>query len=218
MNKRLQLICLAGLIAAVPASAKKKKSAPATPAVAVKDSARVGNDYTKITKGATSKSGLFTTHLSKDNKLYFELPDSAFKHSYLLANRMAATSNTKDYVAGQMIGSPKMIRFSKDGQNVYMHLAQYRNTVDASDAMASAFDRNFIDPILKGFKIVARKDSSVVIDVTQFFAGNEKCISPLKPENPLVKTSTALKGTFSADGSNIKRVKTFPQNIEVAAS
>ncbi len=61
-------------------------------------------DYAKVTKGGKKDTGLFTViYNSKSGKLYFELPDSAFSHQYILANRMAATSDTQDFVAGQMI-------------------------------------------------------------------------------------------------------------------
>lgn len=199
------------------ATGKKNKKKVTNPIEVKKDS--VNADYKKVTKDAVIKQGLFTTFLSKkENNLYFEIPDSAFSHTYLLTNRIAETSNTHDYVAGQMATNPLMIRFSKDGQKVYMHLVQSSNMVDQNDPIASAFNKNFADPVLKGFKIVARNQGNVVIDVTSFFGGNEKCISPIKQESPLAKLfggGNSLKGTFAADASNILSVKTFPNNIEI---
>ena len=196
---------------------KKNKKKVINPIEVKKDS--VNADYKKVTKDAVSRKGLFTTFLSKkENNLYFEIPDSAFSHTYLLANRIAETSNTQDYVAGQMATTPLMIRFSKDDQKVYMHLVQSSNIVDRNDPILPAFDKNFADPVLKGFKIVARNMDNVVIDVTSFFGGNEKCISPIKQESPLAKLfggGNSLKGTFASDASNILSVKTFPNNIEI---
>ena len=177
---------------------KKNKKKVINPIEVKKDS--VNADYKKVTKDAVSRKGLFTTFLSKkENNLYFEIPDSAFSHTYLLANRIAETSNTQDYVAGQMATTPLMIRFSKDDQKVYMHLVQSSNIVDRNDPILPAFDKNFADPVLKGFKIVARNMDNVVIDVTSFFGGNEKCISPIKQESPLAKLfggGNSLKGIF----------------------
>ena len=193
---------------------KKKKKVDI---VQKKDS--TNSDYAKLTRGAVGKPGLFMTWYKTDkNELYFELPDSAFNHTYMLANRIARTSDTQDFVAGQMVSAPLMIRFSKDNQKVYMHKVQYQNEVNAADPIAAAFHRNFADPVLKGFKIVARNKGSVVINMTDFFGTNERIISPIKPDNPLEKLlggSKSLKGTFQADGSNIMQVKTFPKNIEV---
>lgn len=197
---------------------KSKQKNKKKPGVELRKDSTNG-DYAKLVRGATVKNGLFTTVFKTDkNELYFEMSDSAFLHTYMLANRIAQTSNTQDYVAGQMATTPLMIRFSKDNQKVYMHKVQYQNVVEESDPISSSFHKNFVDPVLKGFKIVAKNKGSVVIDVTAFFGTNEKCISPIKPDNPLSKLlgdSRALKGTFQADGSNIMEVKTFPQNIEI---
>lgn len=219
MNKSVCLIVLVLLFGwnAQTEAKKKSKNKQLASLVVKKDSANA--DYKKITKDGTIVKGLFTTITNKkEGKLYFELSDSAFMHTYLLANRVAATSNTQDFVAGQMATQPLMIRFSHDEQKVYMHEVQQHNTVNPSDPIAAAFEKNFRDPVLKGFKIVARNNGNLVIDMTTFFAGNEKCISPIKPENPLSKLlggKSALKGTFVAEASNLTDVKTFKNNIEI---
>ena len=175
--------------------------------------------YKKAIKDAKTNKGLFITHFNtKENKLYFEMPDSVFTHTYLLSNRIAGTSDTQDYVAGQMVTRPMLIRFSKDEQKVYMHLMQYSNVVDPNDPIAPSFEKNFADPVLKGFKIAGKNGSNVLIDVSSFFGTNEKCISPLKPDSPLAKlfgSSKSIKGTFVPEASNILNIKTFPQNIEI---
>ena len=214
----LLLFALAAMMACPQADAKRrnKKKAPAIAALA-KDS--VNADYKKVTKDATTQKGLFTTHYNaKEGKLYFEIPDSAFSRSYILANRVAATSNTRDYVAGEMATTPLLIRLSKDERNVYIHQVQSADYVAGTDPIRSSFERNFYDPILKGFKIAAHNGKNVVIDVTAFFGANEKCISPIKPDNPVAKLlggGSGLKGTFVADASGIMSAKAFPGNIEI---
>ena len=172
-----------------------------------------------MTKGAHTQKGLFTViYNAKEGKLYFEIPDSAFSRSYILANRVAATSNTREYVAGQMATTPLLIRFSKDERNVYMHQIQSADVVPEGDPIQASFDKNFCDPVLKGFKIAARNGENVVIDVTSFFGGNEKCISPIKTDNPIAKLlggGSSLKGTFASDASGIMSAKSFPGNIEI---
>lgn len=184
--------------------------------VAAKDST---SKLDKAVKEAVKQTGLFNTYYNgKTGKLYFELPNAAFAHTYLLANRVSSVSLTKDYVAGQMATPPLMLRFSKNEKNVFLHKVQYGNMVDEKDAIAPAFHSNFTDPVLSGFKIEAATDSSVLIDVTAFFGGNEKSISPIKKENPLAKMfglPEGLKGTFEAEASAITAVKTFPRNIEI---
>lgn len=176
-------------------------------------------DYKKVIKDAVIKKGMFTTiYNSKEGKLYFELSDSALMHTYMIANRVAETSNTQDYVAGQMATNPIMFRITKDDSKVYFHEVQTSNTVNSDDPIKASFDKNFADPVLKGFKIAARNKNNVVIDVTSFFAGNEKCISPIKQDSPLGKLfggSKSIKGTFVQDASNIVSIKNFEKNIEI---
>lgn len=175
--------------------------------------------YGKIIKNVVTTKGLFTVHFAKDrSKLYFELPDSVFNNLFLLSNRIAQTSNTKDFVAGQMVTRPMLVRFSQNGQQVLLHAVQHQNYVLPDDPIAPAFEKNFVDPVLKGFKIEARKNGNVVIDVTSFFGTDEKCISPIKQDNPLAKLmgqSDAIKGTFVPAASTLEQVKCFPNNIEI---
>lgn len=200
---------------------KFKKSKKETTEKSVKDSTAtpaIDKKYREIVKDATTKKGLFTTHFTNKNKLYFELPDSVMSHTFLLSNRIASTSNTQDFVAGQMATRPMVIRFTRDSVNVYMHKVQTGDEVEEGASIAASFQKNFFDPVLKGFPIVANNKGSVVIDVTAFFADNEKSISPIKPENPLsalLGGSSSLKGTFVSGASGLQEVKTFKQNIEI---
>lgn len=216
MKMALVLFSVLAVCQPTEAKRKSKKDKKAVPAM-VKDS--VNADYKKITKNATVQKGLFTTlYNAKEGKLYFEIPDSAFKQVYILANRVAATSDTRDFVAGQMATNPLLIRFSKDERNVYMHQIQSNGIVSETDPMEAAFNKNFYDPVLKGFKIAAHNGKNVVIDVTAFFSSNEKSISPIKADNPLSKLlggGSSLKGTFVADASGIVSSKCFPNNIEI---
>ncbi len=217
-STKILLFLIAVLLSCPPAEAKRKnKKKQNAIAMLAKDS--VNADYRKMTKDARITHGLFTIlYNAKEGKLYFEIPDSAFSRTYILANRVAATSNTQEYVAGQMATTPLLIRLGKDERNVYMHQIQSNSLVPDGDPIRSSFEKNFYDPVIKGFKIAARNGDNVVIDVTAFFGGNEKCISPIKTDNPVAKLlggGNALKGTFVADASGIMEAKSFPENIEV---
>ena len=195
---------------------KKSKTPPPSSIEAKKDS--VNGDYKKILRNATVKKGLFTTiYNSKEGKLYFEIPDSVFTQTFILSNRVAETSNTQDYVAGQMATTPFMFRMSKDDQRVYFHTVQNRNIIDSEDPMKPALDKNFADPIFKGFKIAAKNGSNVVIEVTSLFGSNEKIISPIKSSgnSNSISANSNSKGTFMGDASGITEIKTFEKNIEI---
>lgn len=170
--------------------------------------------YEKLIKDCQSKKGLFTVHFNKkDNKLYWEMPEKAFERDYLLANRLASTSNPNDFVAGQMIKNPVMLRFSKDENRVYMHLAQVNMVIDPDDPIYPSYKRNYRDPILKGFEIKAENGKNVVIDMSAFFGKNESFISPLKKGGGFF--NRVIKGSFNSEASCIQSVKTFPKNIEI---
>lgn len=207
------------LIVAAPSSVyarKKKEKTASLTSVLKKDSLSAYND---IVKDATLNKGLFNVYFNeKSGKVYFEIPREAYSRIYMLASRISAISDTRDYVAGQMHVDPLLIRFTTDGRNVYMHQIQHINTIDKNDPIAPAFERNNIDPVLKGFKIQATKGDNVLIDMTAFFGTNEKCISPIKASNPIAKllgSSDGIKGTFQSASSGISEVKAFENNIEI---
>lgn len=173
--------------------------------------------YQKITKDAVKSKGMFTTFRTKDDKVLFEI-DSAFVSDriFLLSNRIAKTSNTKDFVAGQMIKNPFMIRFAADSKNVTLYLVQKNNEVKEGDAMTPSFNKNFADPILKTFKVMAEsKDGKKLIDVTDFFRTAESCISPIKSGGTAKPGQAVLANRFNPANSSIESVKSFPENIEI---
>ena len=102
----------------------------------------------------------------QENKLWIELPDSVLDCTYLLVNRVNSLSTTKDYVAGQMACNPMLIRFTRDDNNVYLHLILSASGVPADDPIKVSFDRNFVDPVLRAFKIANKNKRWRVHDVT----------------------------------------------------
>ena len=199
-------------------SAKKKKTQLSS-LLAKKDS--VNSDLTRIKKDATVKKGLFTVYFNeKTGKLYFSIPEKAFGNTYMLASRITSTSDGDDYVAGQMNVTPMLVRFSTDGRVVYMHQVRNLEVASVSDPIYPSFKRNNMEPVIKGFKVAAKDGNSLVIDVTAFYASNEKCISPMKDTSPIGKllgSDSKLKGTFQSEASGISLVKAFEKNIEVAS-
>ncbi len=193
----------------------KKKSKKQEKKEIVKDTVVKESKYDKLIKGAKTHKGMFTLHVTDKNELLVEIPDSLMNRTFLLSSRVATTTNPRLFVAGEMTSGPFMIRFSKNGQSLFMHSVQSRNIIDPSDPIAASFDRNFGDPIIKAFKISAKKGDDVVVDMTAFFAGNEKLISPI-PEKPSTSSSSKAKnGTFASANSYITEVKSFPQNSEI---
>ena len=192
----------------------KKKSKKNDKKEQVKDTTAKESKYEKLIKGAKTQKGMFTLHITNDNKLLVEVPDSLMNRTFLLSSRVAATTDPKIFVAGEMTTNPFMIRFSKNEQSLFMHLVQHRNIIDENDPIAASFDKNFGDPIIKAFKISTQNGKDVVVDMSDFFKGNEKIISPMPTPTP--GSSSKIKtGTYTAANSYILGAKSFPQNSEI---
>lgn len=164
-------------------------------------------NYQDLIKEAEVDSGLVTTIL-KEDKLYFELPDSIFGKPLLISNRISQTSNTLEAVAGQMVTDPFMVRLQKKDKKVFMYTVQNTDYVDENDPIAVSFARNFREPILRSFSIVAENKDNVVIDVTSFFMGGESNLSPVSPRSNLA-------GGQVPNASHFTSVRSFPKNVEV---
>ena len=92
----------------------KKKSKKNDKKEQVKDTTAKESKYEKLIKGAKTQKGMFTLHITNDNKLLVEVPDSLMNRTFLLSSRVAATTDPKIFVAGEMTTNPFMIRFSKN--------------------------------------------------------------------------------------------------------
>lgn len=209
------VLIMAGITAPGELAAKKKKAE--LPKLELKGAAKDSADFHKKIKDAKLAKGMFNTYLDKKGKLWFEIPDSVLGKTYMLVNRINSLSRTSDWVAGQMVGT-HLIRFTHDDNNLYMHLPQSTNIVDPEDPIRASFDINFVEPVVKSFKIDHKEKGNIYVDVTSFFAGNEKLITPIKEANPISKLlggRDGIKGSFYADGSGIVSVKSFPQNVEI---
>ncbi len=213
----VSIVAIGSLCCTQPAFSKKKKKIAALPKVELTGAAKDSADFHKKIKDATVAHGMFNTYLDKKGKLYFEVPDSILDKTFLLVNRVNSISQTNDWVAGQVV-SNKLIRFSRNDNTFFITLPQTTSEVRPDDPIAASFDLNFTEPVLKAFKIEHKENGKVYIDVTSFFSGNEKSISPIKESNPLTKLlggKEGIKGTYYGDGSSVLSAKAFPQNVEV---
>ena len=209
-------LTIGALCVAQPVSSKKKKKLE-LPKKELSTAAKDSIEFHKKLKDATVSRGMFTTYLDKKGKLYFEIPDSILDKTFMLVNRVNSLSQTSDWVAGQVVSS-RLIRLSRNDNHLFVTLPQTTSEVHPDDPIAASFDINFSEPILKAFKIEHKENGKVFIDVTPFFAGNEKSISPIKESNPLLKLlggKEGIKGTYYADGSSVVSAKAFPENVEV---
>lgn len=199
----------------------KKKSKVETETVKEPEKTKEQTDsanFRKDIKDARVFSGMMDAYLKKDGTLFLAVPDSAYDHTYMLVSRINGISDTDDLVAGQMNVTPLVIKFSKDDNNVYLHIVQNKAVVKPDDPISASFHKNFLDPVAKGFKIKCREKDRSFIDVTSFFKGDEALITPIKDSNPIVTLlsgKSGIDGNHYNDGSAITSVKAFPDNIMI---
>ncbi|WP_018616554.1 zinc-dependent metalloprotease [Segetibacter koreensis] len=214
------------IISATTAIAQKKiKTPPAVVKPPVTTSAPAGlftglkagpksyNDI--ITDKAVTQKGLFTVHKVED-KYYFEIGDSVMNREIMTVTRFVKVPASKGVGRGAYGGeltNQQTIAFEKGpSDNVFMRVITLVNVADTSNAIYKAVTNSNLNAIAAAFPIAAySKDSSgVVIDVTEFFKGDNQVVSV----NPTVKRNFNLS-SLAYDRSYIQNISSFPLNTEI---
>ncbi len=163
-----------------------------------------------ITDKAVSTHGLFSVHLV-DDKYYFEIPDSLFGAEIMTVTRLAKTPTGAGYGGEQ--ANRQVIRFERGPEDkVFLRAVAYRNvSTDTLQPIYKAVRNSNVDPIAAAFDIKAiRKDTSVVIEVTDFFKDNSAVFGI--PPLALQRYNIA---DLQKDRSYIEHIRSYPINIEV---
>jgi hypothetical protein len=196
---------------------KPLTGAPTTPPAASKSNVKPYEEV--ITKKAKTSKGLFIVH-KLDDRFYFELPDSLLGREMLASTRFVRTPTGAGY-GGEQINR-QILRFEKGGvEKVFMRAVAYINvSADSTAPIYKAVRNSNVDPIAAAFDVKAyRKDSTgkvnlaTVIDVTEFFAGDNAVLSM----SGFMKSVYKLTG-IQNDRSFIEGIKTFPINTEIKST
>lgn len=164
-----------------------------------------------ITDKAVSKKGLFTVHKVED-KYYFEIPDSLMGREVLAVTRFSRIAGGGGKYGGEEVNT-QSLKFEKGpSNNVFLRVVTLISTADSTTAISRAVKNSNLDPIGFAFGIAAlSKDSSgVVVEVTDFFKGDNQIVS-LDPNDKRQFNLTALL----PDRSYIQSINTYPINIEI---
>jgi hypothetical protein len=163
-----------------------------------------------ITSKAVSKQGLFTVHKVED-KYYFEIADSIFGREILSVVRFSKVPAGAGY--GGEIANQQSITFEKGPNNtVFLRTITLVNQAEENQDIYKAVTNSNLNAIASAFPIAAfGKDSSgVVIDVTEFFKGDNQAVSV----NPNTKRRYSLTA-LAQDRSYIGKISTYPINTEI---
>lgn len=164
-----------------------------------------------ITGKAKSSKGLFTVH-KVDDKFYFEINESLFGREIMAITRFSKIAGGGGLYGGEM-ANQQVIKFEKGpSNNVFMRVVTVISVADSTQPIYKAVRNSNLDPIAAAFdvKSLGKDSSGAVIDVTDFFKGDNLAVS-LNASSKRRLNLTMLM----ADRSYIETIKSFPINTEV---
>lgn len=168
-----------------------------------------------ISEKAITKKGLFTVHKVED-KYYFEIPDSILGREMLAVTRFVKVAGGGRNYGGELVNN-QSIAFEKGPNNtVFLRVITLISYADSTNVISKAVKNSNLNPIANAFAVAAYgKDSvtntaSTVIDVTDFFKG----------DNQVVSLSSGVKRSYNlamlaTDRSFIESIHTYPINTEI---
>jgi Met-zincin/Domain of unknown function (DUF5117)/Domain of unknown function (DUF5118) len=189
-----------------PTANTASPTAAGPPRVAIKPYREV------ITKAAKTSRGLFTAH-QIDDKYYLEIADSLLGREFMAITRIAKAPTGAGY--GGELANRQVLRWERGpDKRLLLRVVSYINVGTAGGdtlPISQAVRNSNVEPIAAAFDVRAiRKDSSSVIDVTDFFRNDNQVVS-LTPTTKFRYRIT----TAAADRSFIQTVKSYPINTEV---
>ncbi|GAB3511485.1 zinc-dependent metalloprotease [Emticicia fontis] len=182
---------------------------PAKPAEAPKTGPKPYKEV--ITDKAKTSKGLITVH-KIDEKYFFEIADSLLGRDIMTVTRFSKTAAGGGIFGGEEVNR-QMVRWEKGPDNkIFLRsISIVMTSADSTKPIFQAVRNSSADPIIGAFDIKAlKKDTLSVIDVTDFFKGDNQVFS-LDPISKQLFKITALQ----ADRSYIQHMRTYPINTEI---
>lgn len=214
------LLILSGLFAAPAAAQQPTKPAQTdtlkpTAAMPKDSSAKDKKNRPKpyrevITDKAVSMTGLLTVHRIEE-KYFFEIPDSVIGREIMAITRVAKAPTRAAY--GGEEANRQVIRFERGpADKLFVRAVLYINMgTDTMQPIYKAVRNSNLDPIVAAFDLKSiRKDTSVVIEVTDFFKESNQVFSL----PPLFKQAFKLT-ELQKDRSYIQSIRSYPINVEI---
>lgn len=192
-----------------PAKTTPPPTTPAKPAEAPKTGPKPYKEV--ITDKAKTSKGLITVH-KIDDKYFFEIADSLLGRDIMTVTRYSKTAAGGGIFGGEEVNR-QMIRWEKGPENkIFLRsISIVMTSADSTKPIFQAVRNSSADPIIGSFDIKAlKKDTVSVIDVTDFFKGDNQVFS-LDPINKQFLKITALQ----ADRSYIQHIRSYPINTEI---
>ncbi|WP_337044790.1 zinc-dependent metalloprotease [Emticicia sp. 17c] len=164
-----------------------------------------------ITDKAKTSKGLITVH-KIDDKYFFEIADSLIGRDIMTVTRYSKTAAGGGIFGGEEVNR-QMVRWEKGPENKLFlrSISIVMTSADSTKPIFQAVRNSSADPIIGSFDIKAfKKDTSAVIEVTDFFKGDNQVFS-LDPINKQLLKIAALQ----ADRSYVQHIRSYPINTEI---
>ncbi len=174
------------------------------------------SDYEKLFKPKhLSVHGMIDLHLV-GGKVYFEMPLSLMNREMLIGSTVTKTSDNGHAVVGSKPFNPLHVKFTKNDTHVQFRLVDMGYLPEDTNA-EKALALSKMSAIIDNKKILAYNPDStaVVFDMTDFFVGDNKRISPFDPYAGY--SGYRLSKTFNAIGSYISGIKAFEDNVSISS-
>lgn len=205
----------------VPSAQAQKKKKETTPAKAATTAAPKSDSTKRPTGGLQSyrqlinsktktQRGLFTVHRNA-NDFLFEIADSLMGREFMIVTRLTKTPAGAGY--GGEEENRQVVQWERGPNNkLFLRAVLYLNASgDTTKPIVQAVRNSNLNPIAAAFDIKSvRKDTSVVINVTDYFKGDQQLISI----DPAAKRRFSL-GNIQTDRSYIQSIRSYPINTEV---
>jgi Domain of unknown function (DUF5117)/Domain of unknown function (DUF5118) len=131
-----------------------------------------------ITDKAKTSKGLMTVHKIEE-KYFFEIADSLIGREIMTVTRYSKTAAGGSIFGGEEVNS-QVIKWEKGPENkIFLRsITLIIASPDSTKPIFQAVKNSSADPIIAIFDIKAmKKDTSIVIDVTDFFKGDNQVFS-----------------------------------------
>ncbi|WP_051296260.1 zinc-dependent metalloprotease [Eisenibacter elegans] len=168
--------------------------------------------HTELLKGAQSQSGLMTVH-KVDDKWYLEVPDALLGRELMAITRYTQTAAGGGFYGGEEV-SRQVVRWEKRDQKLLLRAISYViQSADSTKPIFEAVRNSSSEPILGIFDLKSTKGTASIIEVGDFFKGDQQAFSM----PPLRKQFFKL-ANFQADRSFVERISAYPINLEIRST
>ncbi len=167
-----------------------------------------------IPANASADTGMFTVYRTRDDKVYFQIPDSLLGREMMMISRWARVpANFGGFNPAGFSAEEQVLSFERREQRLMLRKHNYEQIAADSAPIALSVAANNYAPIVASFPIAAigPDRASVVIDVTDFYKGDTPAISGLNA----ARRRTYGVRRLDPDRSFINYARSFPLNVEV---